>query len=35
MLKSFVDDTKYLQLFEKIESTEILQFIYKLKNVDK
>ena len=28
MLKSFVDDTKYLQLFEKIESTEILQFIY-------
>jgi len=35
MLKSFVDDTKYLQLFEKIESTEILQFIYKLNNVDK
>jgi hypothetical protein len=35
MLKSFVDDTKYLQLFENIESTEILQFIYKLNNVDK
>ena len=28
MLKSFVDDTKFLQLFEKIESSEVLQFIY-------
>ena len=35
MLKSFVDDTKFLQLFEKIESSEVLQFIYKLYNVDK
>jgi len=35
MLKSFVDDTKFLQLFETIESSEVLQFVYKLYNVDK
>ena len=35
MFKSYIDDTKYLQLFETIEPPDVLQFIYKLNNVNK